>query len=83
MEKYNSDTEAEAKAISRTSRNKRLYDEIKNTELTRFNSFNNARVIDEGAKEIDLNKIKKYIEKINDEKVEKRRSLLDTKCLSS
>lgn len=81
MEKYNSDTEAEAKAISRTSRNKRLYDEIKNTELTRFNSFNNARVIDEGAKEIDLNKIKKYIEKINDEKVEKRRSLLDTKGL--
>ena len=81
MEKYNSDIEAEAKAISRTSRNKRLYDEIKNTELTRFNSFNNARVIDEGAKEIDLNKIKKYIEKINDEKVEKRRSLLDTKGL--
>ena len=81
MEKYNSDTEAEAKAISRTSRNKRLYDEIKNTELTRFNSFNNSRVIDEGAKEIDLNKIKKYIEKINDEKVEKRRSLLDTKGL--
>ena len=77
MEKYNS----EDVATSRTSRNKELYDEIKNTELTKFNSFNNARVIDEGAKEIDLNKIKKYIEKINGEKEEKRKSLLDSRGL--
>lgn len=78
MEKYNN---SEDVATSRTSRNKNLYNEIKNTELTKFNSFSNVKVIDEGAKEIDLNKIKKYIDKLNGEPTTKRKSLLDNRGL--
>ena len=73
MDKYNYDK----KPTSRTDRNKDLYNEINKTELTKYDSFSNAKVIDESAKEIDLDKIKKYVEKINSGDITERKSLLD------
>lgn len=78
MEKYENDDFSQR---SRISRNRKLYNEINKTELTNFNSFNNAKVIKEGAKEIDLMKIKKYVEKINGDSTDTRKSLLDAQEL--
>lgn len=78
MDKYGDN---EDYSVSRTKRNQDLYHDINKTELTNFKSYNNVKVIEEGAKEIDLEKIKNYIEKINDDGKFKRKSLLDSKGL--
>lgn len=61
MEKYNN-----LGTGNRTDRNKNLYKELNKTDLSITRTYSNSRVIDEANKEIDIEKIKRYIEKMND-----------------
>lgn len=51
---------------NRTERNRSLYKEINKADLSITRSYSNSKVIDEANKEIDIEKIKRYIEKMND-----------------
>lgn len=62
MEKYR-DTRVSG---NRTERNKELYKEVNKADLEITKSYSNTRVIDEANTEIDIDKIKRYIEKMND-----------------
>ncbi len=67
---------------SRSNKNKDLYQSINKSEISRFKSYDNAKVIDEGAKDIDLNKIRNYVETLNNQEVPKqRRTLVEDKGL--
>lgn len=77
MDKYN----LEEISVSRTSRNRELYNQINNGEIGPYDAYSNAKIIGESSKDIDLNKIKKYIENMPNEKVERRKSLIVDKGL--
>lgn len=77
MDKYN----LEEISVSRTSRNRELYNQINNGEIGSYDAYSNAKIIGESSKDIDLNKIKKYIENMPNEKVERRKSLIVDKGL--
>lgn len=79
MEKYESESTTPP---SRSEKNKDLYQNVNKSEISRFKTYNNATVIDEGAKDIDLNKIKNYVDALNSsDSMKKRRSLLEDKGL--
>ncbi len=79
MDKYDTD---DNKTFSRSEKNKELYKSINSNEVSKFDSYNNVKIIDEGAKEIDLNKIRNYVESLNgNEYVKPRRSLVEDKNL--
>lgn len=77
MDKYN----LEEISVSRTSRNRNLYNEINNGEIGSYDTYSNAKIIGENSKDIDLNKIKKYIENMPNETVERRKNLILDKGL--
>ena len=79
MDKYNDDYKS---MPSRSDKNKELYQSINKSQISDFKSYSNYKVIDESAKEIDLNKIKTYVEALNrEENVRNRRSLIENKGL--
>ena len=61
--------------MSRTQRNQEIYKSTDMTELSRFKSNANVSVISDAPKEINIEKIKNYIESLEDGKEEKRRRL--------
>jgi len=61
MEKYSN-----FETGNRTDRNRNLYKELNKADLSITRTYSNSRVIDEANKEIDIEKIKRYIEKMND-----------------
>lgn len=71
MEKYSSESIGE-----RTSKNQDLYQSLNKSEISKLRTYSNVKVIEQGTKEIDLNKIKKYIDNIDDNKNYKRRSII-------
>ena len=76
FEKYEYDNNSSLDNMSRTSRNKDIYNSTDMSELSRIKTNNNVSIISDGTKEIDLEKIKKYIYSVNnDETEEKRRRL--------
>lgn len=60
MERYKSDDTKELS--SRVNKNNSLYEEIKNSDLSRVKSNDNVRVLESDGKTIDLTKIRKYLE---------------------
>lgn len=70
MEKYNNN-----ESMSRTKRNSDVYSKIDSNELSKIQTNNNISIISDASKEIDLNKIKAYLESNNEK--EKRRIKLD------
>ena len=48
---------------SRTEKNKNLYEQIKNTEIDKYEVSSNARVIEEDVNSIDVNKIKDMLDR--------------------
>lgn len=64
FEKYNEFNENE-RIQSRLNRNKRIYEEIHDSEFSSVSTNSNVRVIEDSPKVIDVEKIKKYIEAQN------------------
>lgn len=62
---------------SRTDKNQRLYNEINNQELSRVKTTRNYKVIEEHPKEIDIEKIKKYISSLNEEPEERKKIVIN------
>lgn len=58
---------------SRVNKNQALYSDINNLSLSRVKANNNYRVIDDVSKEIDIEKIKKYIDSLTDKEEERKR----------
>ncbi|NLC48114.1 MAG: hypothetical protein GX758_01970 [Tenericutes bacterium] len=69
MQKYENNVD---NLMSRTARNKDVYNSLDLNELSRIKTNDNVSVISDAQKEIDLEKIKKYVSSINDETQEKR-----------
>ena len=61
--------------MSRTKRNQDIYNSSEMGELSRFKSNTNVSIISDAPKEIDLEKIKNYLDSMDDIKEEKRRRL--------
>ena len=73
MDKYNNNLTT----TNRTDRHKDLYKEAESINLAIPRTYSNSKVIDEVNKEIDIDKIKKYIEKMNSTEKEKRTRIND------
>ncbi len=73
MEKY----EKEYENMSRTKRNQGIYNSTDMGELTRLKTNTNVSVISDAQKEIDIEKIKKYLSSIDNEEKESRRVSLE------
>lgn len=81
MERYNNntfedDTMDNSKQASRVSRNTSLYQDIKTNELSRVRSNDNIKVIDNNGKTINLDKIKRYINEVNEQPQRVRKSVV-------
>lgn len=72
MEKYNVNTTD----FNRSQRNKELYREASKVDLSQLRTYSNSKVIDRANKEIDIDKIRRYIEKLNsDDSVKERKKI--------
>ena len=77
-EELNKKQESSRKIMSsRTQRNQELYKEVGKTEISKVRTNNNIRVIDDQPKEIDIEKIKDYINKLNEDEPKKKRVVVD------
>ena len=56
-----------AEGMSRTKRNQDIYNSTDISDISRLKTNNNVSVISDAKKEIDLEKIKRYINAMNDE----------------
>ena len=70
MEKYEN---VSLDNMSRTKRNQQIYNSTDMSELSRIKTNTNVSVISNAPKEIDIEKIKNYINSMNDETEEKRK----------
>lgn len=73
MDKYSNSFYKE----NRTDKNKYLYKEVEDINMSIPRTYSNSKVIDEVNKEIDIDKIKRYIEKMNSNETEKRTKIND------
>ncbi len=72
MEKYEDEP---IENMSRSARNRKIYSSIDFDDISSIRTNNNVSVISDAEKEIDIEKIKKYINSINEEKIEKRKRI--------
>ena len=72
MEKYEN---VSLDNMSRTKRNENIYNSTDIGELSRIKTNTNVSVISDAPKEINLEKIKSYVNSLNDEKEEKRKRI--------
>ena len=72
MEKYGDEP---IENMSRSARNRKIYSSIDFDDISSIRTNNNVSVISDAEKEIDIEKIKKYINSINEEKIEKRKRI--------
>lgn len=70
MDKYDNISQDE---MSRTKRNRDIYNSTDIGELSRIKTNNNVSVISDAKKEIDLDKIRRYVDAMNEEKEVKRK----------
>lgn len=71
MDRYNNETQIR----SRTQKNKDLYEDVRNSSLTEFDVNSNVSVIDNQSDVIDVNRIKKMLDRRYSETAPKRRSI--------
>lgn len=72
MDKYNTKQNT---SKSRTQKNQDLYESVRNSTLTEFNVNSNMSVIDTNADSIDVNKVRKMLDKKYNDYSPKRRSI--------
>lgn len=72
MEKYENNS---LESMSRTRRNQDIYNVSDMSELSRIKTNTNVSVIADASKEIDIEKIKKYIENMNDDSAEHKKRI--------
>ena len=72
MEKYGDEP---IENMSRSARNRKIYSSINFDDISSIRTNNNVSIISDAEKEIDIEKIKKYINSINEEKIEKRKRI--------
>ena len=72
MEKYDN---ISLDSMSRTKRNKTIYNSNDMSNLSRIKTNTNVSVISDAPKEIDLEKIKNYVYSLNDESDEKKKRI--------
>lgn len=73
MERYNNITpDLNSNNYSRVNKNTSLYEDVKRSELSRVKNNTNVRIIEQNGKTIDLEKIRKYINEVNNEPRSKR-----------
>lgn len=72
MDKYENSTQ---KNLSRVKRNYGIYNSGDMSELTKIKTNTNVSIISEASKEINIEKIKKYLNSINDDNEEKRKRI--------
>ena len=72
MDRYEN---SELGSLSRTKRNQDIYNSTDMSELSRIKTNTNVSVISDAPKEIDIEKIKKYINSLNGEQEEKRKRI--------
>lgn len=72
MDRYEN---SELGSLSRTKRNQDIYNSTNMSELSRIKTNTNVSVISDAPKEINIEKIKKYINSLNNEQEEKRKRL--------
>ena len=70
MEKYEN---VSLDSMSRTKRNQDIYNSSDMSDLSRIKTNTNVSIISDAPKEIDIEKIKSYVEALNNEKEEKRK----------
>lgn len=78
MERYNFNYEDDTPSVdspSRVQRNNPLYQDIKNSDLSRVRSDDNVRVIDNAGKTIDIDKIRRYVTEISEQPRSRRKSV--------
>lgn len=73
MEKYDN---ISLDNMSRTKRNQNIYNSTDIGELSRIKTNTNVSIISDAPKEIDLEKIKNYVNSMNDDKEEKKKRIL-------
>lgn len=61
----------------RSEKNQKLYNEINNQTLSRVKADKNYQVIEEHPKEIDIEKIKRYINSLNEEPIERKKIIIN------
>ena len=61
--------------LSRTKRNQDIYNSTDMSDLSRIKTNNNVSVISDAPKEIDIEKIKKYLNSLNNEEEQKRKKI--------
>lgn len=74
MSKYDHNEYTDLASMSRVKKNQDIYNSDDMSELSRFKTTDNVSIISDG-KETDIEKIKDYINSIDEEKDEKRRRL--------
>ena len=72
MERYEN---SELGNLSRTKRNQDIYSSTDMSDLSRIKTNTNVSVISDAPKEIDIEKIKKYINSLNEEEDKKRKRI--------
>lgn len=73
MERYDNLTpDLNSNNYSRVNKNTSLYEDVKRSELSRVKNNTNVRIIEQNGKTIDLEKIRKYINEVNNEPRSKR-----------
>lgn len=73
MERYDNITpDLNCNNYSRVNKNTSLYEDVKRSELSRVKNNTNVRIIEQNGKTIDLEKIRKYINEVNNEPRSKR-----------
>lgn len=73
MERYDNITpDLNSNNYSRVNKNTSLYEDVKRSELSCVNNNTNVRIIEQNGKTIDLEKIRKYINEVNNEPRSKR-----------
>lgn len=72
MEKYEDE---HVENMSRAARNKRIYSSLDFDDLSRIKTNDNVSVISDAEKEIDIEKIKNYINSMNEEKPERKKRI--------
>ena len=73
MERYDNITpDLNSTNYSRVNKNTSLYEDVKRSELSRVKNNTNVRIIEQNGKTIDLEKIRKYINEVNNEPKSKR-----------
>lgn len=73
MERYDNITpDLNCNNYSRVNKNTSLYEDVKRSELSRVKNNTNVRIIEQNGKTIDLDKIRKYINEVNNEPRSKR-----------